>query len=56
MMLNIEEFIEHLDSRIDTLEPPQTLYKWDNTTDLNAFEPECDAVRPIQRTVSLRRP
>ncbi|NQT89545.1 hypothetical protein HQ560_22440 [bacterium] len=47
MMVNIEDFVDHIDSHIDQLAPPQTLYKWDNTTDLNAFEPEYDAVRPL---------
>ena len=47
IMCNIEEFIAYADAQIRTLRPPQTIYKWDNTTDLNAFEPEYDAVRPM---------
>ena len=43
--VNIEYFIEHADRRIKELNPPQTIYKWDNQTDINCFEPEYDATR-----------
>ncbi|MFW5798880.1 MAG: spore photoproduct lyase family protein, partial [Planctomycetota bacterium] len=42
--VNIEEQIEMLD-HWTTLNNFQTLYKWDNSTDINAFEPEYDATR-----------
>ena len=37
--VNIEHFIEYADQRIRALNPPQTIYKWDNQTDINCFEP-----------------
>ena len=44
ILVNIEEYVEHLDE-ICALDPAQRLYKWDNQTDVTAFEPECDASR-----------
>ena len=46
IMVNIEEYVEHLDD-ICALDPAQRLYKWDNQTDITAFEPEYDASRPF---------
>ena len=43
--VNIEYFLEHAERRIKELNPPQTIYKWDNGTDINCFEPEYDATR-----------
>jgi spore photoproduct lyase len=43
--VNIEYFLEYADRRIRELNPPQTIYKWDNQTDINCFEPEYDATR-----------
>lgn len=41
---NIEDMVASLDDRL--LENNfQTIYKWDNSTDINAFEPEYDATR-----------
>ncbi len=45
VMVDIEAFLEHADARIRELAPPQTIYKWDNGTDINCFEPEYDATR-----------
>ncbi|MBL7222252.1 MAG: hypothetical protein ISS72_00225 [Candidatus Brocadiae bacterium] len=45
VMVDIEAFLEHADRRIRELDPPQTIYKWDNGTDINCFEPEYDATR-----------
>ena len=44
---NIEAFIDYADKRIREENLPQTIYKWDNQTDINAFEPEYDATRPM---------
>ena len=43
--VNIEAFLEHAHHRIRADRLPQTLYKWDNGTDVNALEPEYDATR-----------
>jgi len=45
VMVDIEDFLVYADRRIRELRPPQTIYKWDNITDINAFEPEYDATR-----------
>ena len=45
VMVDIEGFLDYADRRIRELDPPQTLYKWDNATDINCFEPEYDATR-----------
>ena len=42
--VNIEEYTEHLDEVCER-KPFQRLYKWDNITDVTAFEPEYDASR-----------
>jgi len=39
ILVNVEEYMSHLDE-IVTLQPEQRLYKWDNITDVSAFEPE----------------
>ncbi len=44
IFVNIEEYVEHLDE-ICALDPEQRLYKWDNQTDVTAFEPEWGASR-----------
>jgi len=45
VIVDIEDFLEYADRRIRELAPPQTLYKWDNGSDINCFEPEYDATR-----------
>lgn len=45
--VDIEDFLAYAERRIRELNPPQTIYKWDNRTDINAFEPEYDATRPM---------
>ncbi|NOY81393.1 MAG: hypothetical protein GXP31_10365 [Kiritimatiellaeota bacterium] len=42
ILVNMEEYVEHLDE-VCALDPPQRLYKWDNQTDVSAFEPEYGA-------------
>jgi len=42
MFVNLEEYLKHL-PEILTLAPRQRLYKWDNATDVSAFEPELGA-------------
>lgn len=44
ILVNIEAYVEHLDA-ICALPPLQRLYKWDNATDVSAFEPEYGASR-----------
>ena len=44
--VNIEDLIEEADRYIKEHNPPQTIWKWDNQTDINCFEPEYDATRP----------
>ena len=44
LFVNIEEYVGHLDE-ICSRGPFQRIYKWDNTTDISAFEPEYDASR-----------
>ena len=44
VLVNMEEYVEHLDE-ICELKPRQRIYKWDNITDVTAFEPEYDASR-----------
>ena len=39
IFLNLEEYLEHLEEWLN-LDPQQRLYKWDNATDVNFFEPE----------------
>ncbi len=46
VLVNIEQFIEHLDE-LFTRDPRQRIYKWDNQTDIPCFEPEYDASRPL---------
>lgn len=43
---NIEEQIAHLPEAFARA-PKQAIWKWDNQTDLNAFEPEWDTVGPM---------
>jgi spore photoproduct lyase len=45
MAVNIEEFVDHVAARIRELQPPQSIYKWDNYADAIAWEPEYDATR-----------
>lgn len=47
LRVNIEEILNHVDERIAHLRPRQTIWKWDNQTDINCFEPEYDATRPV---------
>ncbi|MBT3290958.1 MAG: hypothetical protein HN380_26675 [Victivallales bacterium] len=42
ILVNMEEFVEHLDEVCDR-DPAQLLYKWDNQTDVSCFEPEYGA-------------
>lgn len=44
IMLNVEEFIERLDERLERA-PQQSLFQLDNHTDTVCFEPEYDATR-----------
>jgi len=44
--VNIEDMIDATDAFIRDERPPQNIWKWDNQTDINCFEPEYDAVRP----------
>jgi len=39
IFLNLEEYIDHLEEWL-ALDPKQMVYKWDNATDVNFFEPE----------------
>lgn len=43
LMVNLEEFVEQLPGLIDTYAPRQTLFQYDNGTDIVAFEPEYGA-------------
>jgi len=43
ILLNIEDFIDHLDQNIAEHCPKQTLFQWDNYTDAPCFEPEYGA-------------
>ena len=45
--VNIEDVVDFTEREIARLNPPQTIWKWDNATDINCFEPEYDAVRPL---------
>ena len=40
LMMNLEEFVATLDEQIATHAPKQTLFQYDNGTDVPAFEPE----------------
>lgn len=40
VMMNLEEFVDTLDVEIATHAPDQTLFQYDNGTDVPAFEPE----------------
>ena len=53
IMVNIEEFVEHLRPFMDT--HAQTLYKWDSFSDILAFEPEYDAARPMGEFFGTQR-
>ena len=53
--LNIEDLIDFTDREIERLNPPQTIWKWDNGTDINCFEPEYDAVRPMVEYFAKQR-
>jgi len=44
--VNVEDLIADADTFIREQNPPQTIWKWDNATDINCFEPEYDATRP----------
>jgi len=44
IFVNMEEYVSHLDEIVN-LEPRQRLYKWDNQTDVNAYEPEWGATK-----------
>jgi hypothetical protein len=39
LLMNVEEYLEHLDEWLQVA-PAQRLYKWDNSADVTAFEPE----------------
>ncbi len=39
IFLNIEDYIDHLEGWL-ALDPKQMIYKWDNQTDVNIYEPE----------------
>lgn len=39
IMMNVEEYVERLDAQIEKASG-QTLYQWDNWSDVNCFEPE----------------
>lgn len=39
LIMNLEEYVAHLDDWLKVA-PQQRLYKWDNSTDITAFEPE----------------
>lgn len=39
LLMNLEEYVDHLDDWLQVA-PQQRLYKWDNSTDVTAFEPE----------------
>ncbi|MGC9319993.1 MAG: spore photoproduct lyase family protein, partial [Armatimonadota bacterium] len=43
LMVNVEEFVERLPGLIDRRAPKQTLFQYDNGTDIVAFEPEYGA-------------
>ena len=44
-MVNMEAFVAHVAAQIRELQPPQSIYKWDNFADAIAVEPEYDATR-----------
>ncbi len=44
--VNIEDYIDRMD-RLFALDPAQRLFKWDNRSDVSAFEPEYDASQPF---------
>jgi len=52
---NIEDVIDYTEREIARLNPPQTIWKWDNQTDINCFEPEYDAVRPLVEAFAGQR-
>ena len=53
--VNIEDLADFTAREIARLNPPQTIWKWDNVTDLNCFEPEYDAVRPMVELFAKQR-
>ncbi len=52
---NIEDILDFTGREIERLNPPQTIWKWDNQTDINCFEPEYDAVRPAVEFFAKRK-
>lgn len=46
VLVNMEEYCQHLDDWLD-IAPKQRLYKWDNQTDVNCFEPEYGASKML---------
>jgi len=53
IMLNLEEFVERLDGWLDSC-PEQTLFKWDNATDIPCFEPEYGGTELLVRYFASR--
>jgi len=53
VLVNMEEYVRHLDEIVN-LEPRQRLYKWDNQTDVNCFEPEWGATRRLVEYFATR--
>ena len=53
--VNIEGLVEFTDREIKRLNPPQTIWKWDNGTDINCFEPEYGAVKPLVEYFAKQR-
>ncbi|MCK5801808.1 MAG: hypothetical protein KAI66_03200 [Lentisphaeria bacterium] len=53
--VNMEDLAAFTEREIVRLDPPQTIWKWDNQTDINCFEPEYDAVRPLVESFAKQR-
>jgi len=53
--VNIEDVVDYTEREIARRNPPQTIWKWDNQTDINCFEPEYDAVRPLVESFARQR-
>ena len=52
---NVEELVEYVDSRIGELKPRQNIWKWDNHTDINCFEPEFGGTRLMVEYFAQRK-
>ena len=54
IFLNIEEYLEHIEDWL-ALDPKQMVYKWDNQTDVNIYEPEWGWTEALVRYFGQRK-